>query len=68
MPEWMMKPSHSRLLQWATQRSPARRGCATRPQNGRRRPVDHDALGVFHALIPALLVALLLWWCLLLLL
>lgn len=67
MPEQVMKPSHSRLWQWSSQRWSARRGCAARLQNCRRRPADHDALGFFHALIPALLAALLLW-CLLLLL
>jgi hypothetical protein len=62
-----MKQSHGRLLQWSTQLSLTRWVCTMQPQNCRRKAVDRDAIGFFHALIPALLVSLLLWFLLLLL-
>jgi hypothetical protein len=62
-----MKQSHGRLLQWSTQLSLTRRVCTMQPQNCGRKAVDRDAIGFFHALIPALLVSLLLWFLLLLL-
>ena len=61
MPEQMMKQSHSRLLQWSTQLSPKPYGRTTRPKNCSRGSMDHEAIGLFHALIPALLASLLLW-------
>ena len=64
--ERAIKQSHSPLLQCSTQLLLTRGGCTTQSNNCSRGSVDHDAIGLFHALIPALLVSLLLW-CLLLL-
>jgi len=62
----MMKQLHGRLRQWSTHLPIIRRSRVARTEKGDQRRVDHDGLGFFHALIPALLLSLLLW-CLLLL-
>lgn len=66
MSERVMRQSHSRLLQWSARLPLIRWVCAPQPKKGDRRVPDHDAIGFFHALIPALLVSLLLWGLLLL--